>query len=261
MTELVPVLGVLAGVVGVADTIPYVRDTLHGSTRPHRGTWLIWGVLAMVAFLSQRADGASWSLVMIGTQAVLTSVIFVLAIRFGEGGVTAPELVMITIAGAGVLGWIVVDEPLVATACVIVADLVGTAMMVPKTYRDPGSETFVTYALASVGGALGTGAVGAVDLSLLAYPAYYCLANGAIAVLIHRRRRALAGAGATGATADDLAGRAAAPARRPSTGDDGRRGGEGSTTFVPSRPAAHESRGAGRGRRGRPRARRRGTSV
>ena len=80
MTELAPFLGLLAGIVGVADTIPYVRDILRGTTRPHRGTWLIWGALAVVAVLSQRADGASWSLVMAATQAVLTAVIFALSI-------------------------------------------------------------------------------------------------------------------------------------------------------------------------------------
>jgi hypothetical protein len=64
--------------------------------------------------------------------------------------------------------------------------------MVPKAYRDPGSETLATFALASLSGALAAGAVGALDLSLLLYPVYYCLANGAIAVLIHRRRSLLA---------------------------------------------------------------------
>ena len=61
-----------------------MRDILRGSTRPHRGTWLIWGMLAIVVCLSQRADGAPWSLVMAGTQAVLTGLIFVLAIRRGR---------------------------------------------------------------------------------------------------------------------------------------------------------------------------------
>jgi hypothetical protein len=78
VTYIAPVLGVLAGLVGIADTIPYVRDTVRGLTRPHRGTWLIWGGLAIVACLSQRADGASWSLIMVGVQAVLTSGIFLL---------------------------------------------------------------------------------------------------------------------------------------------------------------------------------------
>ncbi len=191
MIELVVVLGLAAGLVGVLDTIPYVRDTLRGATRPHRGTWLIWGVLAIVVCLSQHADGASWSLVMAGVQAVLTSVIFGLSIRWGEGGLSPAEMVMIAIAGAGVVGWVVVDEPLVATLCVVVADLVGAAMMVPKTYRDPESETLVTFAFASLGGALAAGAVGAIDVSLLLYPVYYCVINGAIALLIWQRRSVL----------------------------------------------------------------------
>ena len=104
MTYTAPVLGLLAGVVGVADTIPYVRDTIRGATRPHRGTWLIWSVLAIVVCLSQRADGASWSLVMAAAQAVLTTVIFLLSIRRGEGGLSPAEVLMLTLAGGGVIG-------------------------------------------------------------------------------------------------------------------------------------------------------------
>jgi len=183
-----PVLGVLGGLVGVADTIPYVRDTVRGSTRPHRGTWLIWGLLAIVACVAQVADGGSWSVVMTGTQAILTGAVFLLAIRYGEGGMSAADLALIALAGGGVIGWILAREPIVAVGCVIAADLIAFAMMVPKVRRDPHSETVSTYALASVGGALATGAVGMVDLSLILYPAYYCVANGAAAMLIHQRR-------------------------------------------------------------------------
>jgi hypothetical protein len=189
MTGIAPVFGVLAAVVGIADTVPYVRDTLGRSTRPHRGTWLIWAVLAIVVCLSQRADGASRSLVMAGTQVVVTTAIFVLAIRLGTGGVSAIDALMIGVAAAGVAGWLVVHEPMVATLCVVGADLIAAAMMVPKTYRDPHSETLSTFALASLGGALAVGAVGVVEVSLLVYPVYYCLVNGAMALLIHRRRR------------------------------------------------------------------------
>ena len=64
-------------------------------------------------------------------------------------------------------------------------------MMVPKTYRDPHSETLSTFALASVSGALAIGAVGTPQLSLLLYPVYFMLVNGAIAVFIHHRRAVL----------------------------------------------------------------------
>ncbi len=190
MGHLAPVLGVLAGLAGIADTIPYVRDTVRGSTRPHRDSWLIWGVLAIVACVAQLADGASWSALMTGTQAIVTGAVFLLAIRYGEGGVSATDLSLIALAGGGLIGWVVAGEPSVAVGCVIAADLIGVAMMTPKVHRDPHSETLSTYALASIGCALATGAVGMLDLSLIAYPAYYCLANAALAILIYRRRAA-----------------------------------------------------------------------
>ena len=203
MTEIAPVLGVLAVLVGLADTFPYVRDTLRGVTRPHRGTWLVWSTLAIVVFLSQRADGASWSLLMAGAQALLTGLIFGLSIRRGEGCACSGDWILTGLAFTGVLGWIVADEPVIATVCVVIADLIGAGLMLPKAYRDPHSETLSTFALASLSGALGAGAVGAFAPALLLYPVYFCVVNGALALLLYWRRAALSAAPAvaTGARA------------------------------------------------------------
>jgi hypothetical protein len=192
MPDAVPVLGVLAGLAAVVNTIPYIRDIVRGTTRPHRGTWFVWAVLAIVVYGSQRADGASWSLVMAGAQAVLTMLVFALAVRHGEGGFTAADVAFTAMAAVGVIGWLVADEPVVATASVVAADLLAAAMMAPKTYRDPGSETLASFALASVGGALAAGAAGSASLALLMYPIYFCVVNAAIALLIHHRRTVLA---------------------------------------------------------------------
>jgi hypothetical protein len=70
-------------------------------------------------------------------------------------------------------------------------------MMAPKTYHDPESETLARFALASLSGALAAGAVGAPDLSLLLYPMYFALVNGARALFIHHRRSVLQGAALT----------------------------------------------------------------
>ena len=190
MIEAAPAFGVLAALAGVANTIPYIRDTLHGSTRPQRGTWLIWSMLAVVVFWSQRADGATWSLPMTGAQVVLTTLIFCLAIRRGEGGVSGAEVALIALAACGLAGWLIADEPLLAIACVVAADLIGAALMLPKTWRDPESETLVSFVLASVSGALAAAAVGSLDASLLLYPVYFAFVNAAIALLIHERRHA-----------------------------------------------------------------------
>jgi hypothetical protein len=186
---MAPALGLLAGAVAVLGTLPYLRDTLRGATRPHRGTWLVWSTLGAIACLSQRAGGASWSLGLSAGAFLLDSLVFALALRSGAGGLDGAEPALLGVAGAGVAAWIVGGRPLVATGGVIVADFVAAAMMAPKAYREPRSETLVTFAGASVGGALAAAAAGTGDPELLVYPAYYCAVNAALAALIAVRRR------------------------------------------------------------------------
>ncbi len=186
---LIALAGIAAAVISLIDPVPYVRDILRGATRPHRGTWLIWSALGATAFASQLADGATWSLALVGVQTVMMALILVLSIRFGMGGASAADLSLIALAGLGIAGWAISSQPVVATLFVVVADLVGLAMMVPKTWRNPWSETAPTYVLASASGVCGAVAVGDLDASLLLYPSYFALGNGALAALILHRRR------------------------------------------------------------------------
>ena len=154
---------VLAGVVAAACTVPYVRDTLRRETVPHRGSWLIWGVLEVVALQAQRADGARWSLVPLMIQALGTCLVLTLSFWFGTGGLGPADLALLALAGLGIVGWLVVQRPVVATSCAIAADLIAAIMMAPKAWRDPHSETLSTFVLASVSGVLMVGSVGSLS--------------------------------------------------------------------------------------------------
>jgi hypothetical protein len=191
VSDPAPTFGLLAGLAAVACTVPYVRDTLRGAAVPHRGSWLIWGVLEVVAVEAQRADGARWSLVPLVSQCVGTCLVFGLSVRLGSGGLSRVDLGLLGLAGVGLAGWQAVDVPVVATTCVIVADLVAAVMMLPKTWRAPHSETLSTFVLAAVSGALAVGAVSALSVPLLMYPVYFVAVNAAVAAVIVHRRRAL----------------------------------------------------------------------
>ncbi|MDX6617688.1 MAG: hypothetical protein QOK36_74 [Gaiellales bacterium] len=185
MLALVALVGT---VIGVFDAAPYIRDTLRGSTRPHRGTWLIWMSLSWVVLASNRADGAVWSMLPLAAQALQNCAIFFLSIRRGEGGVDTWDRVMLAVAGFGVVGWFTFTDPTLATLAVILADVMGAVMMLPKAWRDPSSETISTFVLSSAVGACALVAVGGFTFSLVIYPVYYILVNAIIAgVLIYRR--------------------------------------------------------------------------
>lgn len=189
---LLALLALAAAILSVVDTVPYVRDIARGTTRPHRGAWLVWSTLGATAFVSQLADGATWSLALVGVQTILMTLVLALSIRRGTGGVGRYDLTLMSAAGLGIVGWLLSDDPAVATSFVVAADLAGVVLMLPKTWRDPWSETLSTYALASAAGVFGAAAVGGLDASLVLYPAYFALANGAMAAVIASRRRAIA---------------------------------------------------------------------
>ena len=189
--SLYAVAGVASGVISVVDGVPYIRDVRRGITRPHRGTWSIWGSLAIVAFGAQIAKGGGWSLVMLGTQAVFMSTIWFMSLRHGEGGLSRNDVLILSLAACGVAGWVLSSSPLVATLCVVVADSLGVAMMLPKSWRDPYSETLITFSLAALAGGLSAVAVGELDANLLVYPIYFACANATVAFVIWKRRRSL----------------------------------------------------------------------
>jgi hypothetical protein len=133
---------------------------------------------------------------MVGVQTVSMTLILALSLPFGIGGVGIADVCLIGVAALGIVGWALSDEPVVATTFVVAADAAGVALMLPKTWRDPWSETLSTFVLASGSGLLSAVAVGALDVSLLLYPAYFAVANGAIAAVIAQRRKVAAASAA-----------------------------------------------------------------
>jgi hypothetical protein len=183
--------GVLAGILQLVAAAPYLRDILRGSTRPQRATWMIWTTLSLVVFASQWASGATWSLALTAGQALSCGAVFALAIRRGVGGVSRVELMLLGLAALGVVGWQVAGDPTVATCSVVAADLIAVALMLPKTYRQPGSETLATYAIGVVSTIFALAAVDSAAPSLLIYPLYILVADGVVVALIVLRRRTL----------------------------------------------------------------------
>ncbi|MBK8074920.1 MAG: hypothetical protein IPK24_04955 [Kineosporiaceae bacterium] len=169
----------------------YLRDVRRGTTTPHRGSWLVWAVIAVMAAASHAADGGRWGVVALIGQAVATLAVLVLAVPRGVGGITAGNAAMLAVALVGVLGWVTLDDPTAAAACAAIADGAGLVAIVPKIWADPHSETAATYALAGVTGLLTILAVGRGGPALLLFPVYFCLANTATAQLIVLRRRAV----------------------------------------------------------------------
>lgn len=181
---MLQLFGYLSGFVSFLGYPPYIRDIFRGTTRPERASWFIWSVLGSIAFASQFAEGARFSLWMTGVQTLGVLVIFLFSLRRGEGGLTRRDIIALIVAGIGLVLWHFTRQAAYALFLVILADAAGSALTVIKSYEDPGSETLLAWIFASLGGVFAALAVGKWSFILLAYPVYIFLANFAVIVAI-----------------------------------------------------------------------------
>lgn len=188
MHELLPVFGIIAGIISLAAYPPYIRDMLKGTTKPERATWLIWTALSGIALAGQIGAHARWSLIMTLAQTLGVTVIFLLSLKLGIGGLHRRDVTSLIVAAVGLVLWALTNQPIIAILLVIVVDAAGAWLTVYKAYQDPGSETIVTWWLDAISNLLGVLAVGSLNITLLSYPAYLLLANGAVVAAIYLAR-------------------------------------------------------------------------
>src|SRR5450631_872873 len=98
-------IGVASGVLAAGSYVPYVQDMVKGKVKPERASWLIWAVLAAIAFSSQYAKGATQSLWFTGLDSFGAAVVFFLALKFGIGGMTTRDVGALIAAAVGLALW------------------------------------------------------------------------------------------------------------------------------------------------------------
>ncbi len=166
------ILVAVAGLIVLVGAPFYLRDILRGRTRPERTTWLIWSVLAVVAFASQLQLGAQWSLVYIGLTAAGSIIVYLLSLRHGTDGWKAGDKLALAIAALGIALALAMRSPQMALFGVMLADFAGAVLTIQKAYRRPGSETTITWMLAGVAWLLTALSVGSRRFDLVVYPLY-----------------------------------------------------------------------------------------
>lgn len=179
---MLQLLGISAGVLSASAYIPYIKDILARKTQPERASWLIWTMLTAIAFFSQLARGASYSLWLPGLETVGLTIVFLLSFRFGTGGFTRKDILALLTACLGLILWYFTKEPSVALYIIIGIDAIGTFLTLQKAYKDPESETLSTWLIVCFAGVLAMISVGKLSIVLLSYPFYIFVANGAIAL-------------------------------------------------------------------------------
>jgi len=177
------ILGIIASLITFFAIIPYMRDTLRGATRPNVVTWFLWTLNGSILAYAQFTAGASWTLAVLVASTLSTAVVTVLAVPFGQRGYGVVDAACLGMALAAMAGWWWTENPLTAIVLGVLAEIFAVSPTVAKTYREPASETPITYWATTFATILSLVASTKFDLANLLFPLYSISVNTIIAVM------------------------------------------------------------------------------
>lgn len=184
------ILGVAAMVIGFVGYVPYVRDVLYKTTKPHAFSWFTWGLLETIAFAAQMTKGAGAGAWVTAVSAIITLGIAAAALPNARQHVRLLDFVAFLGALAAIVLWRATHNPLLAVVSVATADALAFAPTFRKAYHKPNEETLFEYGASAVKWGLAIPALAAVNLTTVLYPASLVLTNSAFVLMVLSQRNA-----------------------------------------------------------------------
>jgi hypothetical protein len=181
---------IVGAVIGSLGGFYYLYETIVGKTQPNRVTWLLWGIFPMIIFVAQRVqgvEGQSWTSFAAG----FTPLLIVLASFLNKNAYWKTERRDYYLMAAALLGivlWAITDNPNLGLVFALLADMLAAIPTVIKAYQHPESESWIAYAISTVGFGISVLAIQQVNLENVAFVAWIFIANGVLALLASRGR-------------------------------------------------------------------------
>jgi hypothetical protein len=137
----------LGAAIGALGTGVYLRDTLRGTTKPNRVTWLLWAVAPLLAAVVEVNEG-------VGLRALPTFMIgfmplLVVAASFHNTAavwkIRRIDYACGVMSVVGTAVWLVTRDGVLAISAAILADFLAGVPTVMKSWTHPETETVYSY--------------------------------------------------------------------------------------------------------------------
>jgi hypothetical protein len=178
--------GAFVALIGAAG---YLKSILFGSTRPHRVSWGVWCLIALLGFFASESGGAGPALYVVGAFVAIMVVVFLLTLspRYGKPGGEWYDPWLGVAAIVTLVVWRLLNLPAALAASVAVAaDCFALWPTLRESWRQPETEATWPWVAGTLAFLLGVLAVENRNFAAMAYPAYLlgsnCLIAGALLI-------------------------------------------------------------------------------
>lgn len=141
MIHLVVVIaGIVSTVLAVALNVPYIRAILHGKTKPHQFSWIIYTIMNAIVTVSQFMAGARATVLVSFVFLLFNFVILALSFKYGTRNTSRLDWFLFVFSLATIVAWYITKDPAVAIWLTVIIDICATTMIILKIRKLPNSE-------------------------------------------------------------------------------------------------------------------------
>lgn len=182
---------VIGAIIASLGGLYYLYETILGTAKPNRVTWLLWAVFPMITFVAQRVqavEGVSWATFVSG----FVPLVIVVASFFNRKAYwrTRPlDYGCMVLGIAGIVLWAVMKTPNVAILFAVLADFAAAVPTLLKAYRHPETESWIAYGISAFGFIVSMSAIQTWNFQNYAFIVYLTVINGLLSLLAVRRHR------------------------------------------------------------------------
>lgn len=181
----------LAALISFCNLLYYISTVLKGKTKPHMYTWLIWGLVTLVAAATQIiSNGGAGSYF---TLLVAFNCLSIAALAYFKGSkdVALSDRICLAACLVSIVLWQVAPTPLIALLIVTGVDLTGFYPTIRKSFNSPQEENLFSFSLYGLTYFMSILALTNFNLLTTLYPLVIVLASWGLAAFLIIRRKQL----------------------------------------------------------------------
>lgn len=191
MPSFAAILVTVSIAISFLGTFAYVRDTLHGSTKPNRVTWFMWALAPIVAsIVSYFSGGDVWSALKVFSSGFFPLIVFLVSFYNSQAfwKLNIFDLSCGALSLIALIIWLGLNNVPQAVGLAIIGDLFASLPTLVKAVRSPETETgfaYICYALSFIPSLL---ALSVWNFQNAAFQLYLVGLNVVLLLLVYRHQ-------------------------------------------------------------------------
>ncbi len=187
MLQYLVFFGAALNLSGVA---VYIKDTLKGTTKPNRVTYLLWSIAPMIASGAALVSGVRWAVLPVFMTGFGPFLVFLASFVNPNSywKLRSYDYICGVFSVLALTLWGITSNPIIAIVFAIISDAFAGLPTLIKSWTNPETESGIAYFLAMLGTLTTFAAIKSWAFSEYGFASYIILMDGILTLAVYRNK-------------------------------------------------------------------------